>query len=729
MDDVDPTKWRPAERAPNWRLRQACDDATSRKLRLEPSARGEMRRAAMCAAELYGAGAQQREAIRQDGRFCDYAEVLDWYFNRDQGAQIEALVLARMTSAYIAQQLGIAPEAVDRYCTLCFDVQSQLDDSAYILREAITSERRLGNPATSQRRTTMKLLAYYCGPQVLIDLYGVGATKEAWVHPTEHIRWQTALTAVDRSVARLISADAGEPLRSEEVEACLAAIDPYLSKTYAATKNDWLRKPRSGEPAPPAKAARKADARCPKPSPLIWYPQKHYESECARVQRLRREWELPNAENLRFNMRYWDAAAATHLESLRLAAKWHAEALEVRQSFLDSVATRAAVPAGWFDGPGIAANWNVDVFDSSGDVADWALRQIEEVDADSLIESMIFVQEGSQVRLADAIAAADSPIVIARDCVHGTPTSVFAGEWDCASSNPLQGFIFCQHSLISRARHGGVVIAAANSREAAAWRRLGLAAIPVPVKGIWPAVAKTFWQAYAYMCREPDPSVQMPKNRDQQFVPPPAILTVSSLDPTTLTSRPNVESGRLACSLRAMWDRYCGDPAVCVGLWLPSERTIASTRAAIAGQSAVTLDACIQRSLEAKLSFLVARKRMRQAPLSRRQTMATMEPDAPLAHRDKLFQQFMDDHEGELVQPLLNESASSESPIDRVRIAAIAGLTRRLGEIDADLILHSPARNGDLKNRTILRSEYLKVASVLTSAITTAKGGSRARKR
>lgn len=495
---------------------------------------------------------QRRETIRQDSRFCYYTAVLEWYFSRDLGAQIEALVLARMASTYVSNQLGLAPEAVDCYCTLCFDVQSRLDDAAYIMREAIASERRLGNPATAQRRTTMKLMAYHCGPQVLMDLYGINATNGTWVCPTDHIRRQAALTALDQSVDRLISAAAGGPLRFDDLEACLGAIEPYLSDRYTPSKNEWLMHLRPGDASPKFAEAPKAVSRRPPPSPIDWYPQKDFEAASTRLAKLRHEEEELKAKNPTYgrsgiNLSFCVSEAVKQVESLRRIAERHRGALEVRQSFLGLLTTRAP----GFDGPGIDANWNVNVFDSNVEVADWAQRQIEERNKEALVESTLFVEDGSKVRLADGIAMPNSPIVVLGDCGDDTPAAFFAGEWTCASWNLIRGVLCCRDNMHLRGRNRGVVMAAANSREAAAWRRLGLAAIPVPVAGIWPAAANTFWTMFDNMCHDL-PRVDTSGNHEPQINAPPAVLTVSTLDPATLTSRPDVEWRRSAHALRAV---------------------------------------------------------------------------------------------------------------------------------------------------------------------------------
>jgi len=733
MNDADPAKWFCAKRAPDWRVQQARADAKSRQLRLT-SACSEMRRAAMFYAEWDRADAQRRERLRRDGRFRDTAAVLKWYDERDKGVQIEALVLARMTSAYIAKQLGLSTEAVDRYITLCFDVRLALDDAPYILRHAVASERRRGDPTTSRRRTVMKLLAYHCGPQVLSDLYGVNATSESWSHPAAHVRREAALAQLDRSVDRLFGAGDLDPLRSEEVEACLVAVEPYLSQSYAATRTEWLLRQSSMKASPSFEAATSAASPSPAPSGANLTPRQRVEAASNRLNALRREEEALKAQNpsngkSRDDLPHSVAQAVKDLKSAQREEKLFNEALVVRGAFLTLLSTRATAPPEWLDGPGLSADWNVDVYDPNVEVDDWAQRQLAVRDSQTLVESTLFVDDGAEVRLADAIATPGWPIIVTRDYRDDTPSGFFAGAWTCASTNWMQRFLFDRYAIAYRRNNHGLVMAAADSTEVAAWRRLGVAAIPLPIESIWSAAAEAFWSSLAQTCRAPIPAEMTSVKQVDRIILPPAVLTVSTLDPMTLAVRPDAEWRASAGALRSFWNRHCTDPRVCVGLWEPSATTIESMRASIAGLPSATLDSSIRRSVENELRFLVPAKNNVPPPSTRtssRQALATISPEAPLAERDELYRRYMESHERHVLEPLQTDETSTKSPIDCVSAYLVIGLSRRLAEIDADLMLAAPTGNADLRTRSNLRNEYCRTASALTSAIKTAKGGPRA---
>src|SRR5690606_10953626 len=100
-----------------------------------------------------------------------------------------------------------------------------------------------------------------------------------------------------------------------------------------------------------------------------------------------------------------------------------------------------------------------------------------------------------------------SPIIVTLDHRDDMPSGFFAGAWTCASANWIQRFLFDRYAIAYRWKNHGLVVAAADSKEVAAWRRLGVAAIPLPIEGIWSAAAGDFWRAIAQTYRhDPVPS-------------------------------------------------------------------------------------------------------------------------------------------------------------------------------------------------------------------------------
>lgn len=748
MDTTEVIASLSTERRPDWRLQLACEDAKSRRLSLPPRADDETRRAAMYLAEMIAADVREHDELRRRPRFRDYATVLEWYYDRDKGAQIEAFVLGRMSSEFIANQLSLTPVGIDRYRTLCFDVTAKLNEPSYIVRHAIVGERRTGNPATGQRRLTMKLLAYYYGPQILFDLYAIRPAEDVWSRPVTDIRRHQALAELDRLVDLFFNRGAnGTPLSASALEDFIASIEPYLSANYSATRKGWIMRysASKGPPNTPPQSP-SIDSRGPSAAKVKSVRQKPLKPTAVRVQELRDQARRLRSDFHKYTEGGFDLGfliAAARLEEVAeelIALERHEKQLSnariVRESFIRTLTTPAAVPSQSPDGPGIDPSWNLNVYDyrSDADIAAWARQQIEEQDGDVLVASGLFIKDEDRVRLADEIAARAAPIVVTRRCQDEPASSVFVGEWTRASVNPLSEFVGDFSILQLVCRTSGVFIASSTSREVAAWRRLGVAAVPLPTESIWPAVGDEYWKTLARVCGPPAheecPSASATGQSPPQLS---AVLAISSLDPETLCLRDAGDFRSMQEALRRRWETHCHDPRISVGYWAPSSATIDDLQESIRVSCCPLIRAgYIKDCFKKELRWLIPGSRKPQPPSDLagcRQALAALDPEASIEQTEARFRQFTQRYEIEVVEPLLSDATLAKSPLDRVSVNVIADLMRQQAQIGGALTIPAAGSNVDQRTTAALRREYCRNAKVLFDAIKTVKGARRGRYR
>jgi hypothetical protein len=117
----------------------------------------------------------------------------------EQACQLEALMLARESTPYIADRLGVSRRAVKWYRAAFYSVGANLNDVSYIMSYAIRRERE-GRLDDYQMRlqSAMKLIAYFCGTQVLEQLFLMGriSIREQWRTPETFIRQLSSMADI-----------------------------------------------------------------------------------------------------------------------------------------------------------------------------------------------------------------------------------------------------------------------------------------------------------------------------------------------------------------------------------------------------------------------------------------------------------------------------------------------------------------------------------------------------
>ena len=101
---------------------------------------------------------------------------------------LEALVLARESTATIAERCDVSQLVVQWYRRCFFSVGDRLNDKAYIVASAIQPELR-NDDHDADRRFVMKLISYFCGAPAL-DLFffsGEVSARALWQKPEAFI--------------------------------------------------------------------------------------------------------------------------------------------------------------------------------------------------------------------------------------------------------------------------------------------------------------------------------------------------------------------------------------------------------------------------------------------------------------------------------------------------------------------------------------------------------------
>lgn len=698
MDITDLQPLLPRMASPDWRLKKACADAQAGRLRLPAVTDEATRLLAKTLVELRAAPPDQLARTQRNLRCRQDATVLGWYADRSFGARLEARYLSRLPSLLIAQQLVVSQAAVDRYLAVCFDVASRLHDQAYILRAAIAPERRRGDRATAMRRTAMKFWAYHCGPQILIDLYDHRVdAKTCWRDAPTVLGRDDALQHLDVLAERCLGgAQPGEVPFRQALEAGLAAVTPFLSNDFEKDITKWwLRRSYRSSPWP-------APAGDADPGVRAAGGQGAPQTSVAKAR------AKPPVDH--------DAPA--------LAA--------VRRSFLDQLTVPASAPPGALDGPGIDPNWNVQVFDAPADISPWIHQQIDTVGPGVLVRSGLFANDDGRLQLRQKFQTPGSPIVLQRESRDGPLTGLFAGEWMTGDLEPISSFA-ADWETRRLAQDHGVVIATVNASETAAWRRLGIAAAPLPGQDDWERSARKFWEALANFASLPTRQEGGSANPPAPDPPPPPapsplpILIVSTLDPATMELRQDVDYHSAVKAVWRLWHRYCDDARVCIGGWTPTPEHVTSMKLAIVKGAPPNLQVRIDISLRKALTFLGPRQPPYQAAAAddlatHRHALATAMPDAPIESGEMLRQRYLRQFDAEVVTPLLDDASSQASATDRVVAVAAAGLMRRFGELDADLLQMAAGGDVDWRLRSAATRDACRIASEVRNLIKIAKG-------
>ncbi|QDT73468.1 hypothetical protein [Lacipirellula limnantheis] len=671
-------KQHPATRPPDWRYRQASEDARKWRVRLRADADVETRRLTKCLMLLADAPDLSRSSVEASPDCRPYLEILAWHENRNLAARIEAIALARLPFIYAAQELNIDRANVRRYCFAFFDYWDRLGDRDYIIRHCVAPELRRGDPATARRRTGMKLLAYLCGPKALEELYGMfGKGADAWRPPAEVVRREAALSELDRIAEMIAGGDGpGAPLAKESLEACAAAVAQFTRAAYPENQHAWKfgREAQRSTLLDPFGSAEDAPQIDDPPASLL----------NAKPQAKGGIWVPP-----------------------REPVDAQGPATKIGEAFFKLSHARAQAPAGAVAGKGIDPQWNADIFQAPVDAAAWAEQESVSHSEDDLYGSTLF-HEGpdGKPQLIPSFAQAGATIVSLRPSPQGRPTAFYATDWPAAVPVPLDGFVTDWQTRSMAEACGGALVAARDAGEVAAWRRLGIAAIPVPQS---PVAAESWgaklWDGLAAM--------QLFKSRLTQAIwseidakgargnPYPEELTrISALerqvlirptliaavwDPLTVEPRSDEEQQQAVAILRDCW-RYRFDADAAVAMWAPPLAYLQWIRAEVETGSPATVKQLLRASLENHLIYPCLRRAEVSAAdglVSARRRLAAIDAATPTEERERARRRYLEQYENVVVVPLLREGATSSSPTERMLTTMQAQLVGRFAEFTA----------------------------------------------
>jgi hypothetical protein len=124
---------------------------------------------------------------RHHRRYPEISTALGIHRDRSGGLAcwLQALILAREPTQYIAERSGISREAVESYRTGFFSIGDRIDDVNYIVDVAIKPSLDRTRSDNQMRHSAVKLFAYFCGTQVVENLFTTGRTspREQWRTP------------------------------------------------------------------------------------------------------------------------------------------------------------------------------------------------------------------------------------------------------------------------------------------------------------------------------------------------------------------------------------------------------------------------------------------------------------------------------------------------------------------------------------------------------------------
>lgn len=137
------------------------------------------------------------------------AKALALYRHRSLAVEVEALLLARCSIPLVWSLLGIPVEVVHAYAYYFFDIDLNLNHPQVIVDQAILCERSRPDSITPRRHTAMKLIAYFCGPAPLVELYSLDKRHSNlfWSLPSAHLKRQQLTARID-AIVDMIYGDA-----------------------------------------------------------------------------------------------------------------------------------------------------------------------------------------------------------------------------------------------------------------------------------------------------------------------------------------------------------------------------------------------------------------------------------------------------------------------------------------------------------------------------------------
>lgn len=224
--------------SPDRRYRRAVANAAHQRLRPPATESLEVRAltALLCA---IGRAEERGESLSGPVTRTPYADAFIQFKNREVGATIESLLLARCQESLVANLMRLRIELVEMYSHLFFAVTSKLDSPQVILGSAIASEEALGPPATVRRRMAMKMVAYYCGPAPFIALYSLDKrhSPAVWSQPKSFVKKVELMGRLDDVAGLLVG---GGVHRTENWASSISdQVRDTLGDNFAAFPNAW----------------------------------------------------------------------------------------------------------------------------------------------------------------------------------------------------------------------------------------------------------------------------------------------------------------------------------------------------------------------------------------------------------------------------------------------------------------------------------------------------------
>ncbi|MBA4107583.1 MAG: hypothetical protein C0485_17745 [Pirellula sp.] len=407
------------------------------------------------------------------------------------------------------------------------------------------------------------------------------------------------------------------------------------------------------------------------------------------------------------------------------------KAMEIRRSFAALLTARLDVEPLALENSGISSDWNQSVYVTPEQVVDWAADQISAEAPKDLVEAGLFTDDLGDLRPKAGLAPG-CPVVVLRDSPDGPPLGFYAGEWSDRSGELTSCFSSDVETRRLASAHDGVIIAASSTLEVAAWRRIGLAAIPTPSEHDWRAAPTHFWKQLGCMTKfleSPASATQANSIAASSLLQP--TLVVSRLDPVSLEDRSGAELDSHVGLIRRFWEAGSLGQSASLGEWKPSASQISSIRKAIVRGTPLALGRALFASLRDNLYYIAARGRDDEPAAdlpTLRKALTTIDSATPVEQRDEVRNRYLRQFDSDVVDPLVREALTMDSTEQRALATAQAGLMQIFGELQTDMTLAAALGSADPKRKSATVRDICQVSREIRSLIHSAKEESRGRR-